>query len=279
MNNSPINLDVNNFHAEMNRASENAKRTVNRMLKDMEISDAGLSHVMAQSFYLRLPAFMANWTLESDKRLAAAEHMIVHCIGLKMYDDMIDGDQAVSNFDMTAGSHLMMDAVHGLRNLAGDCRVVDVFLENYRDIYRSITLHRGRQLVSTLEQWIESASVQGGKVFECYAVAACMVSGNESSIAAARRFSDGFGKIIVMYDDFVDFLDTNETDGNIAHLYQIGKSSRSDILDVLERARTDALAGIADSNCAYDISSIINAKADGMLAKLVEFDERSASSY
>lgn len=275
MNDSVPDSDVNKFHAELDHASEKAKLTIKKMLEDLGISDVGMAHVMAQSFYLRLPAFMANWTIERDKRLAAAELMIVHCVGLKMYDDMIDGDQAVSNFDMTGGVHLMSHAIRGLTSLAQDGAVSDLFLENYGEIWRSITVYKGRQSVSSLEQWIESASVQGGKVFECYAAAACMISRNKSSIAAARRFTDGFGKIIVMYDDFVDFLEEDEIDGNIAHLYQTGKVSRDGILDVLEQARSDALAGIATSRCAYDISKIVNAKADGMLAKLVEFNERT----
>jgi hypothetical protein len=274
MNCSPMSGDVSKFHAELNQASENAKITINRMLKDMAISDAGLAHVLSQSFYLRLPAFMANWTIEREKRLVAAEQMIIHCVGLKMYDDMVDGDQAVSNFDMTGGVHLMSHAIHNLTRLAKDGEIVDLFLENYGEIWKSITQYRGRQSVSTLEEWIESASIQGGKVFECYAVAACMVSGSKSSIEGAKKFSDGFGKIIVMYDDFVDHLEANELDGNIAHLYRIGEASRDAIVEILEQARSDALGGIAASSCAYDISSIVNAKADGMLAKLVEFDGR-----
>lgn len=250
------------FSLEIDQASENAKISFSAILTDLGISEKGLNYVLGQSFYRRVPGLFCVWIADKDRRIKASELMIIHCIGLKMVDDIIDDDHGIENSDLFLGVQLMQYAVCKMHEMSPDSGINNLFLEQYQVIYRDICKSKGRGVLENSEAWLKSASIQGGSVFSTYGLAALMIDGSGQSRTAVSDFCIGFGRLVVLLDDFVDYIERDERGGNIAHLYRQGLVTQKEICDILEECLILCQSGFDASVCAHDISQTVGSIAD-----------------
>lgn len=229
-------MNIGEFSNEIDVASAAAKSTIEKILASQGVSGKGLNHALNQPFYYRVPGLFSVWISDSTKRIKAAELMIIHCIGLKMIDDIVDNDHDIDHCELILGAHLMQYAILHMADMAGTAHmeVHRLFFESYHSIYGSICSNNGRSKIDSLDSWITTANIQGGEVFSCYGMAASLIENHNAKQGGINDFCKGFGRLVILLDDFADYVDLNEEDGNLAHLYKSGEISKAEILTILE---------------------------------------------
>ncbi|GGK06691.1 hypothetical protein GCM10010123_40590 [Pilimelia anulata] len=236
------------FKAEM---ADSHARVVARCLAELAelgMSAAGLAYVRELRGYPRTPYYATLWVRDPRARRAIGEGLGVHAVGVKLLDDLIDGDTPLGPRDQIFGAHLIM---LGAALLAGRERPADVLaalVADYRDIWRQEVVEVTAPHPATLDAWLAAARIKAGVMIANYAALACLAGGAPDGVPRARSFGEALGVLYMIGDDVTDF-DDGERAGNLVHLVATGRVDRAALAAAIGGWRDRAAAAAAGTVC------------------------------
>lgn len=215
------------------------------------MSDAGLDYVRTLKGYPKTPYYMTLWVRSAAVRREVGVGICMHSIGVKLLDDLIDGDQALDSKDQVFGVFLIQKASTVLCSHDRPVEVLRVMEADFCKIWRQEVRER-RVPPQTLAEWNAGARVKSGLFLGDYAAVACLAGGAAGSVAAARDFAEAFGTLYMMGDDWMDYEEMGESEGNLAHLLATGKAdpdSFTELVRFWQRAGKESVTRGGETCC------------------------------
>jgi hypothetical protein len=263
--------------AEWDEMHQDSRARVVADLRAYGATPQALEYIGTRRLYLRSPWFFSVWVPEREDRREVSYDLARHMVGLKLFDDLLDQDSGLDQFDHGYAQALWNASLHSLCRRSEDpLRILRLFDEGFVPMSVS-QVQVERAPARTMAQWRSYADQYGAGVMGCYA-AVGTVSGNRlDAVDAAYALGFGFGMLITVADDLTDYDTQGKREGNLGQLLLTGAATVEDITGLVEQMRALAVGG-ADVPPVYDVEPVIDAYADDVLGRLLpRFTARMAS--
>ena len=122
--------------------------------------------------HIRTPVFCTFWCLDPALRDALNRGIALHCLGIKLVDDLLDQDTRFSSVDLAPGVYLIQTGTAFLCTVAPPEKTHETLKQYYSRIWRC-ELAELRKRPSTFEEWLHTARIKAGEILECYTAIAC----------------------------------------------------------------------------------------------------------
>ncbi len=259
---------IEQLDEEWRRAQELVIGRCVEMLTDLGMTPEGVQFVVDMKGYPRIPYFIALWVEDPRQRLELGAAACIHCIGIKLLDDLLDADQPLSRWDQILGVYLMQSSAATMGRYENAGATLQVFAEDYRTIWR-LQLEEMRERPAALQPWIRFASVKSGLLLATYAASACLAAGVPAAVEVAREFAIAYGVLFMIGDDLRDHVALGEEGGNLAHLVLTGRVDAAELIAEIRRWQDRACRALEARPVVYDLRAFIRAFSDH-LAAIVE---------
>lgn len=250
-------LTFNEFKAEMDIVQQQVLDRVLPTLAELGMTEEGLTFVRELKGYPRTPYYTTLWVLDDTQRKDLGVAICIHAIGIKLLDDIIDADQPLSPRDQIFGIFLLQMAeaiIGGYHNVH---EVLKTFEMDYKQIWRQ-EVHEKRVAPDTLEDWIEAARIKAGLMLANYGAVVCLASDLTEWVEPARTYSEALAVLYMMGDDWTDFEELGEREGNLAHLIGTGKVSMAELTEAVGFWQRRANEAAKQGQTACDIEPFVN---------------------
>jgi hypothetical protein len=242
-------------------------RRVHGTLADLGMSPRALAYVDSLRLYQRAPFLVAAWVPEAALREELSVAVAMHLIGIKLVDDLLDGDTDFERVDLGLGVQLIQGATRTLASHAHGARVLEVLEEDYRRIWQG-QVREKRTPAASFGEWREAAELNAARCLGCYAEAATLAGGDAASVEAARAFARGFAFLVRIADDLLDY-GRGEREGNLGHLAALGLTGTPQIHALTEEMRALARAAVALRPPVHDLAPVIDRYADDIVLRIL----------
>jgi hypothetical protein len=236
----------------------------------------GLRYVRQMKGYPRIPYFASLWVPDPVQRRELGVAICTHAMGIKLIDDLMDGDQPIQPWDQILGMFLTQSSTAVFGGYHRPAEVLRVFDEDYEVIWRE-QINEAQRPAHDLDSWIHYASIKSGRMMMCYASAACLAADVPDRLPAARAFCEAFGVLFMIGDDIRDHRDLGEAGGNLCHLIRTGRVSREQAVAATRWWRAEALRALDESPPEFPITEFMADFADRLITTLLEDDRVDVS--
>lgn len=246
------------FMEEWKHVEDIVRSDLLRHTTDLNMTPACTAYVQKLRGYHRLPYLTTMWVQDVQLRRSLGVAFGIHCVGIKLLDDLIDQDQEFHPIDLALGSQLINIGVASMCAHANSALIANSISEDYRVIWAQQWSEINCP-ARDLESWCRYAWVKAGLVMGCYAQVAQLAAGSKNLVQAARAFAENYGILVMMSDDLKDYIDLHETAGNLGHLIA---SDHIGIPDLRKRVASIAAAAIepmTTSHMAHNIELVVTA--------------------
>jgi hypothetical protein len=192
-------------------------REVERVLRPLDLSPDAYQYALAQRGPQRVPFLCTLWCPDAEKKELLNRGIGLHCLGIELMDDLLDGDTGLAMGDLSIGAYLIQVGT-SLLCTAGNTAAIHHTLErHYQNIWR-YQLRELRHRPSTYKEWLEVARVKSGQVLVSYTHVVCYASDIQPDPKIHDDYADALGTLIMVRDDLKDYQETGELTGNIVWL-------------------------------------------------------------
>jgi hypothetical protein len=245
-------------------------------LAGIGMTSAGLEYVRQMKGYPRIPYFASLWVPDPVQRQELGIAICTHAMGIKLVDDLMDGDQPIRPWDQILGMFLTQSSTATFGAHRRPAEVLRVFDEDYEVIWRE-QINEAERPAHDLESWIHYARIKSGRMMMCYASAACLAADVVERLPAARAFCEAFGVLFMIGDDIRDHRDLGEAGGNLCHLIDSGRVSRDAAVAATRWWRAEALRALDEFPPEFPIAGFMADFADRLITLLLEDDRVDVS--
>jgi hypothetical protein len=254
------------FDEEWRQAQALTLADCRRVLSAAGMSRDALAYVMDMKGYPRIPYFAVLWVGDRARRIRLGSAVCMHAIGIKLLDDVLDGDQPFAVSDLMLGVLLIQVSTAELGGHDNAGEVLRQFERDYKVIWAH-QLEEAKTPALSLRDWVRYARVKSGLMMADYAAVACIAAGHPDASQPARRFAEAVGVLFMAGDDLRDFRELGERDGNLGFLLDDGRVSADDADAELSRWMTVAGDATRTLPPHHDVLPALESFAVGLKAQ------------
>lgn len=258
-----------NTSSEWDRASDYVYDRLDNLLVALSRGREIRDYVGNLKGYPRVLYLCAAWIEDPSIRFRAGTAFCVHAAGMKLMDDIIDGDQNVRPRDLILGHVFCEDAVEAFNSINPEIPLVSDFHGRWMPIW-NCALSEADNSIVTVEQWRENALRKSGQWMAAYGEAACRLSGRFDLAPAVTSILETAGIIYMISDDIRDHSELNEVDNNIFALLTAGLASQDAVIGLFENQVRYLLGALEKCPPFFDfwpaLLPVINRSRDKLIA-------------
>lgn len=255
------------FALDWDRSHAFVRTHVLESLADLGMSAEALEYVSGLRLYLRAPFLATAWVPDRTRRRTLASAVGSHLIGIKLVDDLVDGDRSLERWDLGLGVQLIQKGTRMLASASNPARVLELLDEDFRRVWQGQVREKLRP-AGTFDEWCAAAELNAARCLGCYAEAATVAGGSPDLVDAARTFAAAFAILVRIADDLLDYQ-RGERDGNLAHLLAVGRTSEAEIRTLVEEMRFAASSAARSGPVSHHLSSVAEMYADDVLYRML----------
>jgi hypothetical protein len=253
------------FRQEWDEVARRVRAENQAVLTDLGMGPETLAYVLKFRGFAKFPHLTTMWVLDPDLRMELGVHCGMHCIGIKLVDDLLDGDQPYPSSDLGMGVYLIQRAICQIGQHANPAAVLECTQRDYAVFWR-VQLDEMKRPPENKAEWVACASVKSGLIIANYGEMACLAGDARESIAPSRDFGLAIGNLGMIADDLVDYVKLGQRAGNLGHFIKTGVVSRQEVVDLVEEQRQTAKRSLrAGGPIAHDIDAVVDFYADDIL--------------
>jgi hypothetical protein len=252
------------FRREWDDVAAEVRAECLEVLTDLRMGEEALAYVKRFRGVPRFPHLSVQWVLDAGVRRRLGVHAGLHCVGIKLVDDLLDGDQPYPARDLGMGVYLVQRATSQFGQYANPAAVLASSQRDFATFWR-VQLDEMRRPPETREEWLACASIKSGLLIASYAEMACLAGDVPDSVAPSRTFSQCMGTLVMIADDLVDYVKLGQRDGNLGHFLRTGRVSLGEIHEMVETLRADSRQALRQAPTAYALDSVVDDFADDVL--------------
>jgi hypothetical protein len=256
--------DEKGFKTEWEAVGREVSAECLRILEGLGMGKECLEYVGRFRGIPMFPHLAASWVADGALRRELGIHAGVHCVGIKLIDDLLDLDQPYPRWDLGMGVFLVQAATSRFGQYANPAEVLAAAEEDFRTFWR-VQLEEVHAPPDTRDDWLACARVKSGLPMAAYAEMACLAAGLREAVAPAREVCQCLGTLVMIADDLVDCLKLGQTSGNLGHFVRRGDVSTGEVEEMVEELRRTALRRLDEVPVAVDIRFVVDAYADDVL--------------
>lgn len=174
----------------------------------------------------------AAWVRDGDLRRRLALANGLHCLGLKLLDDIIDEDTDFRGRELIVGQQFCMRALE----LVNEAGALPAFFRDYQAVWGPITRHITKEPTTpilSLKQWEQSANVKAGDVLAAYARFCFCAEDRLDEFEAVRPAFHAFGTIFTVLNDYLGRDRPTEAHSNLFALIGQGVIQPAEVADLI----------------------------------------------
>lgn len=253
------------FRQEWDEVARRVRAENESVLTGLGMGPETLAYVLKFRGFARFPHLTTMWVLDPDVRMELGVQCGVHCIGIKLVDDLLDADQPYPSSDLGMGIYLLQRAVCKIGQHANPAAVLDCTQRDYAVFWR-VQLDEMKKPPENKAEWIACAEVKSGLIIANYGEMACLAGNALESIEPSRVFGRAIGNLGMIADDLVDYVKLGQRAGNLGHFVKTGVVSYDEVVDLVEQERRVAKQALrAGGPIAHDIDDVVDDYADDIL--------------
>ena len=211
--------------AEWDKATRLALERADLLIERLGRSKQLRVYVSKLKIYSRVPYICAAWVPHQSERIEIGSALCMHAMGLKLLDDLVDGDQPLSPTDLASAYPICEYASEIFRKASGGFPIVDECLFEWSLMWRYVMAEPGNSTRS-LSEW--EAGARRKSLLALYVGTVCnalKTPGLRHRIGRAMESVAVIGQIV---DDFKDFETLGERNSNIASMIKEGMVDRDE---------------------------------------------------
>jgi len=255
--------------AEWDIAYEEARARILDGARDHGALPATVEYISAMRFYIRSPFPLTLWVPDPTVRMELTCDLAMHIVGMKLLDDLIDGDNDVDRYDLGGCLLLQHRAVRGLTARAQEPRhILEVLDDEFVTI--GVGTHRSRsEPAQNLAQWRDRAEAYGSAFLGCYGTLAAIAGGVPEAIGPANLLGRRLGMIVTIADDLTDYYRNGQRTGNLGHLIKTDQVTTTEVAELVEEMRSSAAGLLRESPPVYDVTPVVDLYADDVVTRIL----------
>jgi hypothetical protein len=231
---------------ERTRVAKLVGEEIARVLSQLDMSPDAYEYASSQRGPQRVPFLCTLWCPDPEKKDVLNRGIALHCLGVELMDDLLDGDTGLAVSDLGIGAYLIQLGT-SLLCTAGRPSAVHATLErHYRNIWR-YQIRELRDRPSTYKDWLDVARVKSGQVLVCYTEIVCFASGIEPDPKVQGDYADALGTLIMVRDDLKDYQETGELTGNLVWLLRERRTDVEAVSALIEELREQGQSALRRS--------------------------------
>ncbi len=214
-----------------------------KLLSPLELQPSSLQYSLERKGALRWPFLVtAHLRVDDELRMSIMKAIGVHMLGVKLVDDLLDGDTSHPPADLSAGVFLVQCAAADLCQFENRREIRDTLQKRYS----VIMLEQIRELRTRpcdFPSWASMVEYKAGYLLATYAEIASLASSPSPSSSETEKvfaFFSALGRILMLRDDLIDFDRGQIRGGNIRHLVNEGSVKREEVLAFLEHSTSES---------------------------------------
>lgn len=256
-------MDIKNSSmGEWQDASRFVLKQLDDILQRLGRSDALRTYMQEMKGYPRVLYMCAAWIDEAALRFNLGTAFCIHSCGLKLIDDLIDGDQDLSPADLVAG-HVFCETASDIysRELPGH-RLSHGWSDTWMPIYEYV-FQEPDNVITSYPVWLDGAVRKSGNLMAAYCRAAHVGDADAAFVDLAADAMNAIGVLYMISDDLRDHTLLDERQSNLVELIRTGEVDAADVLATLNdiRARVErACAARAPAFSFWPMLEIIHDK-------------------
>lgn len=252
------------FFREWNDVTERVHRKCHDTLARIGVSERGLAYVDHFQGVAKFPYLVTAWIPDSSLRMALGVHAGVHCVGIKLIDDLLDCDQPYDSWDLGPGVYLVQMATCEMGQYHNSKEVLEIHRHDFDLIWKA-QIGEARRPPATPDEWLQCARLKSGRLLATYGAAASLAANIPEAVQPSRIVGECIGTLVMIADDLVDHAKLGQTRGNLGSFLKDGTVSCEHVASMIEELRQTAFRALEISRTAHDIGFFINILADDVL--------------
>jgi hypothetical protein len=252
------------FDSEWQDCQASMMRHCLEILGEVRMSQHGLRYVADLKGYPRIPYLSVIWVPVRTTRVDLGTAVCMHAIGIKLLDDLLDGDQDLDRWDQILGVYLIQVTSAVFSGYPHASEAMRRFENDYRTIWR-MQLEEARAPARSLDEWVRYARIKSGLMMACYADVACLAGTVKHCVPSARDFAEAIGVLFMIGDDIRDHAESGETRGNLVELIRQGQIDRKGAIVTITAWCSQALCAIRRNPPVYDLSSFVSSFSNKLI--------------
>jgi hypothetical protein len=232
------------FDRESGRALHLMLVAADEVMDDMEISQSMREYVHRRKGTARKLYPAAAWVRDPALRLKLGTASCLHCLGLKLLDDIIDADTPYDNRELIVGTEFCTKA-YVMMNEVG---VLPAFFQDYRQVWMPQLRHVTKEPttpIHTIGEWERSTNLKAGEVIACYARFCFAAEGRLADFVTVRPVFRALGIMFTIINDYTGRQKPTEQHANLFALIARGLIRQDAVVALMNRSYSDFLQGIS----------------------------------
>lgn len=221
---------------EWEAASASVLQQVDQLLLSLGASAAIRSYLQQMKGYPRVLYMCAAWVSEPQLRFGLGTAFCQHSCGLKLIDDLIDGDQDLSPRDLVSGHVFCEDAGARYSALVPGHRISEDWRGTWMPIYGYV-FQEPDQVITSYPVWLAGAVQKSGKLMAAYCRAAMTAETDRPLVDLAADAMEAIGVLYMISDDVRDHAQQGERVSNLLELVHSGHVDAGEVLATLTDLR------------------------------------------
>jgi len=194
---------------------------------------------------------LAGWIADPVRRRTAGLAFTLHCMGTKLFDDIIDADTCFSGSELLATGHeMLMTSLGHLSSIQGQETFITLYNRRWPEIWKVVRGEPTRR-IDTLGDWLATAHVKCGCILAFYAEVAAILGGHPQQVPTVRAAIEPLGTVFTALDDFRDAANGTEDHANLKVLILRGTIGRESARAALLKAAAQFRTGLDAARPAF----------------------------
>ena len=269
MKQNPNNLVPDDCREQWDESVLFLDAAVTESLRQIDAPKQAIHYCTNLGLYLKVPYLitycMDDPVFRKDAMIAIGKHIIA----IKLLDDAADEDTSIDSMSLVCvGMNLLQESLAELNALCPGTQINSILHIEMQRLTQSL-MERRRSPGVDFPSWLARCHGYGGGFLRIYGRISGILLSNQRFVELGGRFCFGFGTIITIADDMVDYDKKSERIGNLAHLIRTGAV---DIYSVDQTVRGMAYMcrqSVQDASCEKFMLETISAYADDVTNRLL----------
>jgi len=195
---------------------------VTESLDQIDAPERAIKYCHNLGLYRKVPYLITYCIEDTAFRKDAMIAIGKHIISMKMLDDLADQDSDLDTMCLVCcGLNLLQESLAEFSRLCPDAPINSMLHGETQRITKG-GMERDRSPGVDFKTWRARCDRYGGGFLRIYGRVAGLLLAKQRVSELSGRFSYGFGTIITIADDMVDYDKKSERVGNLAHLMRTG---------------------------------------------------------
>jgi len=232
------------FDTESRSALDLMMYEANDVMERMGVSQELVTYVGKRRGTTRKLYPAAAWLRDPKLRLQLGTASCLHCLGIKILDDIIDADTPYANRELMVGTELCGRAYE----MMASHDVLQKFFLDYSDRWMPLWRHVTKEPVTDivdLAAWERSTNAKAGDIIAFYAHFALAVDGRLDLFENVRPALRGLGVMFTVVNDYTGRDKPTEAHSNLFALMAAGRIDPDDVVELMEEYYRRFEEGIA----------------------------------